>query len=55
MTTPKMDYAATYFPYPKPTPIQGEPSNKAVKRLKLKLQPKASSVESNLGGGDHDI
>ena len=53
MTTGIIDYAASYFKYKTPTPIQGEPTNKALKRLKTELQANASSVKSNLGGGDH--
>ena len=48
-----IDYAQTYFKYPSPTPISGEPTNKALKRLKNELRANASSVESDLGGGDH--
>ena len=33
--------------------IRGELINKALKRLKLELQSNASSVETNLGGGNH--
>ena len=53
MITPRVDYAATYFLYPKPTPIQGEPTYKALKRLKNELRANSSSVDSDLGGGDH--
>ena len=53
MTATRVDYAATYFPYPKPTPIQGEPTYKALKRLKNELRANSSSVDSDLGGGDH--
>ena len=35
------------------TPINGEPSYKAHKRLKNELCANASSVDSDLGGGDH--
>ena len=52
MTT-NIDYAATYFKYPTPTPINGEPTNKALKRLKNELRANASSVDTDLGGGDH--
>ena len=52
MTT-RIDYASTYFPYTSPTPIQGEPTYKTLKRLKNELRANASSVDSNLGGGDH--
>ena len=53
MPASRTDYAATYFPYSSPTPIQGEPTYKAVKRLKNELRANASSVDSDLGGGDH--
>ena len=53
MTTGRVDYASTYFPYPTPTPIQGEPTYKALKRLKNELRANASSVDRDLGGGDH--
>jgi hypothetical protein len=47
------DYTQNYFKYPTPTPITGEPTHKALKRLKNELRANASSVESDLGGGDH--
>lgn len=53
MTTARVDYSATYFPYPKPTPIHGEPTYKSLKRLKNELRANASSVDCDLGGGDH--
>ena len=53
MTSNRTDYAATYFPYRSPTPIQGEPTYKALKRLKNELRANASSVDCDLGGGDH--
>ena len=53
MTTTRIDYASTYFPYPIPTPIQGEPTYKSIKRLKNELRANASSVDTDLGGGDH--
>ena len=53
MTTGTVDYAASYFKYKTPTPIQGAPTNKTLKRLKQELRANASSVESDLGGGDH--
>ena len=52
MTT-RINYATTYFPYNIPTPIQGEPTYKALKRLKNELRANASSVDTDLGGGDH--
>ena len=48
-----VDYAASYFKYKTPTPIQGAPTNKTLKRLKQELQANASSVKLDLGGGDH--
>ena len=53
MTVGAVDYAASYFKYKTPTPIQGTPTNKTLKRLKQELRANASSVESDLGGGDH--
>ena len=53
MATGTVDYAASYFKYKTPTPIRGQPTNKALKRLKNELQANASSIESDLGGGDH--
>ena len=47
------DYARLYFKYPIPTPIRGEPDAAALKKLKRELRANASSVESDLGGGDH--
>ena len=48
-----VDYATLYFKYPVPTPINGEPTNKTIKRLKQELRANASSVETDLVGGDH--
>jgi len=48
-----IDYASSYFKYKTPTPIRGEPTNKTLKRLQMELQANASSVETDLGGGDH--
>ena len=54
MTSPgNIDYATVYFKYSTPTPITGEPSNKSLKRLKTELRANASSVDTDLGGGDH--
>ena len=49
MTAANIDYAASYFKFKKATPIQG-----ALKRLKAELRANTSSVETDLGGGDHD-
>jgi len=43
----------SYFKYATPTPIRGEPSNKALKWLKSELRVNASSVESDLGSRNH--
>ena len=48
-----VDYTASYFKYKTPTPIQGAPTNKILKRLKQELRANVSSVELDLGGGDH--
>ena len=48
-----VDYATLHFKYPVPTPINGEPTNKTIKRLKQELRANVSSVETDLGGGDH--
>ena len=48
-----IDYAALYFKYKTPTLIYEEPTNKLLKRLQTELQANASSVETDLGGGNH--
>ena len=48
-----IDYAAAHFKYKTPTPIRGAPTNKSLKRLLAELRANASSVETELGGGDH--
>ena len=53
MTLGAVDYVASYFKYKTPTPIQGIPTYKALKRLKAELRANASSVETDLGGGNH--
>ena len=53
MTIGSIDYASSYFKYKTPTPIRGEPTNKALKTLQKELQANASSVETDLGGGNH--
>jgi len=53
MTIGTIDYASLYFKYKTPTPIRGEPTHKSLKRLKLELQSNASSVETDLGGGNY--
>ena len=53
MSSTRIDYAATYFPHSSPTKIRGEPTYKSFKKLKNELRANASSVDSDLGGGDH--
>ena len=53
MSLGKIDYISLYFKYKTPTLIRSEPTNKILKRLKLELQANASSVETDLGGGNH--
>ena len=53
MAAGTVDYAASNFKYKTPTPIFGAPTNKTLKRLKEELRANASSVESDLGGGNH--
>ena len=53
MAIKAIDYASSYFKYKTPTPIRSEPTHKSLKRLKLELQANASSVETDLGGGNH--
>ena len=53
MTIGTINYASLYFKYKTPMPIHGEPTHKSLKRLKLELQANASSVETDLGGGNH--
>ena len=35
------------------TPINGEPTNKSIRLLKTEIRANASSVDTDLGGGDH--
>ena len=53
MTTGAVNYTASFFNYKTLTPIQGTPNNKTLKSLKQELRANASSVETDLGGGDH--
>ena len=48
-----IDYVATYFKCKTPTAMRGEPTNKVLKRLQTELQANASSIETDLGGGNH--
>ena len=53
MSLGAVDYASLYFKYKTPTPIQGTPTHKTLKRLKAELRANASSVETDFRGGDH--
>ena len=48
-----IDYLSSYFKYKTPTPMRRVPTCKALKRLKTELQENASSIETDLGGGNH--
>ena len=48
-----IDYASLYFKYKNPFRIQGQPTYRSLKRLKTELRANASSVDTDLGGGDH--
>ena len=53
MSLGTVDYQSSYFKYKTPTPIRGLPTYSALKHLKTELQANASSVETNLSGGNH--
>ena len=48
-----IDYAITHFKYKTPAPIQAQPTNKSLKRLLMELRANASSIETDVGRGDH--
>ena len=48
-----IDHAAAYFKHKTKIPIRDQPNNKALKRLQTELQENSSSVETDLGGGNH--
>ena len=48
-----IDYALSYFKHKIHALIRGVPIHKILKRLKAELQANASSVETDLGGGNH--
>ena len=52
-TTNSVDYTANNFRYPVPTPINGKPTNKTLKRLKTELHANGSSAETYLRGSNH--
>ena len=49
-----VDYATTYFKYPVLASINGEPINKSLKRSKMELRANISSVDTDLGKGNHE-
>jgi len=53
MSLGTVDYQSSYFKYKIPTPIRGLPIYSVLKHLKTELQANASSVETNLGRGNH--
>ena len=53
MTFGAVDYAALYFMYKTPMPINAAPVNKAMNKLKAELLANASSVEAALEGGNY--
>jgi len=48
-----VDYSKTYLPCDIPTKIEGKPSYSILTNLKKELQANASSMDSELGGGNH--
>lgn len=53
MALGSIDYIESYLKYKIATLIRREPINNCLKYLKLELQVNMSSVETNLGGGNH--
>ena len=53
MTIGTIDYASSYFKCNAPMPMRQEPTHKSLKRLKLELQANASSIKTDLGGGNY--
>ena len=53
MSLGTINYSSSYFKCNTPTLIRRVPNYKEIKRLKKELQVNASSIETNLGGGDH--
>ena len=48
-TMTNIDYAATYFKYPVPSPINVEPTNKTLKRLKTELHAREVWTQTSEG------
>ena len=53
MSSTNIDYVDTYFEVPSLTRIHGEPTYASLKIVKDELKSNASSVTSDLGGGNH--
>ena len=53
MAIESIDCTSSYFKYKTPALIWDEPTNKSLKTLQKELQANASSVETDLGGGNH--
>ena len=49
-----LNYAASFFKFKRPTPIQGTPTKKTLKWLNAKFRANASSIETDLGLGDYN-
>ena len=53
MNPTSIDYAKTYFEYPRLTKIHGEPSFDTLKPFRNEIKANLASVSSELGGGIH--
>jgi len=53
MSDRHVDYASAYFPFREPTKIVGEPCYRTLTQLRKELHANASSIDSELGGGNH--
>ena len=52
MTSTNIDYVNTYFEFPVLTKIHGEPTYESLKTLKNELKSNATTVTTDLAGGD---
>ena len=48
-----IDHAAACFKHKNTTPIRGQPTKKSLKWIQIELQENVSSVETNIGEGNH--
>ena len=53
MVSTGMNYRETYFEFPEPTKVQGEPTCDSLYPLRNELKANAQSVYSNLSDGAH--